>query len=204
LPVATAAAGRVARDGTERLRLGDEDPVTGTSRAAQRYAKAVFELAEQEGQVEEWGRRLAEVSRLMADPEVASVLTNPTIATELRMALISDAPHVLDREGTNLAKLLIESNRVREVAAIEEEFERLADEAAGRVRATVTTAVELTAGDRDRVEEELSKRLGKEIRMRTVVDPRILGGLKLQYGDRLVDASVSTRLQQLRRRLAAS
>jgi F-type H+-transporting ATPase subunit delta len=202
--VATAAAGRVARDGTERFRLGDEDPVTGTSRAAQRYAKAVFELAEQDGQVEEWGRRLAEVSRLMADPEVASVLTNPTIATELRMALVSDAPHVLDREGTNLAKLLIESNRVREVAAIEEEFERLADEAAGRVRATVTTAVELTAGDRDRVEEELSKRLGKEIRMRTVVDPRILGGLKLQYGDRLVDASVSTRLQQLRRRLAAS
>jgi F-type H+-transporting ATPase subunit delta len=178
--------------------------VTGTSRAARRYAKAVFELAEQDGQVEEWGRRLAAVSRLMADPEVASVLTNPTIATELRMALISDAPHVLDREATNLAKLLIESNRVREVAAIEEEFERLTDEAAGRVRATVTTAVELTAGDRDRVEEELSKRLGKEIRMLTVVDPRILGGLKLQYGDRLVDASVSTRLQQLRRRLAAS
>ena len=76
--------------------------------------------------------------------------------------------------------------------------------AAGRVRATVTTAVELSTRDRDRVENELSKRLGKEIRMHVVVDPRILGGLKLQYGDRLVDASVSTRLQQLRRRLAAS
>jgi F-type H+-transporting ATPase subunit delta len=189
---------------TEMGRLGDEDPVTGTSRAARRYAQAVFELAQQEGHVEEWGRRLAAVRELISDPEITAVLTNPTIATELRMALISDAPHVLDPEGTNLAKLLIESNRVREVAAIEEEFERLADEAAGRVRATVTTAVELTAGDRDRVEEELSKRLGKEIRMRTVVDPRILGGLKLQYGDRLVDASVSTRLQQLRRRLAAS
>ena len=152
----------------------------------------------------EWGRRLAAVRELISDPEVEAVLTNPTIAAEQRMALISDAPHDLDPEGTNLAKLLIESNRVREVAAIEEEFERLADEAAGRVRATVTTAVELTAADRDRVEQELSKRLGKEIRMLTLVDPRILGGLKLQYGDRLVDASVSTRLQQLRRRLAAS
>jgi F-type H+-transporting ATPase subunit delta len=172
--------------------------------AAKRYARAVFELAEHDGHVAEWGRRLAAVRQLMSDPHVASVLTNPTIPTEQRMALVSGAPHVFDPEATNLAKLLIDSNRVREVGGIEEEFQRLADDTAGRVRATVTTAVELTPKDRDRVEEELSKRLGKEIRMHAVVDPRILGGLKLQYGDRLVDASVSTRLQQLRRRLAAS
>jgi F-type H+-transporting ATPase subunit delta len=197
-----ATAGRVARDGTERL--GAEDPVTGTSRAARRYAKAVFELAEHERQVEDWGRRLAAIRESFSDPEVAALLTNPTIPTEERMALVSEAPHVFDPEGTNLARLLIESNRVRDIRAIEDEFQRLADDAAGRVRATVTTAVELTAKDRDRLEDELSKRLGKEIRMHLVVDPRILGGLKLQYGDRLVDASVSTRLQQLRRRLAAS
>ena len=172
--------------------------------AARRYAKAVFELAETQGKVDEWSRRITAVRQLLSDPEISAVLTNPTIATEQRFALISDAPHVLDPEGTNLAKLLIESNRVRDVAEVEVEYQRLADEAAGRVRATVTTAVELSPKDRDRVEDELSKRLGKEIRMQVVVDPRILGGLKLQYGDRLVDASVSTRLQQLRRRLAAS
>ena len=172
--------------------------------AARRYARAVFELAEEDRQVDEWMRRIAAVRELLSDPEVAAVLINPTIATEERYALISEAPHLLDAEATNLAKLLIESNRVREVGGIEEEFQRLADEAAGRVRATVTTAVELTAKDRSSVEEELAKRLGKEIRMHVVVDPRILGGLKLQYGDHLVDASVSTRLQQLRRSLAAS
>jgi F-type H+-transporting ATPase subunit delta len=172
--------------------------------AARRYAKAVFQLAESDRQVGEWERRLAAVRELLSDPEVAAVLTNPTIPNDRRMALVSAAPHALDPEATNLAKLLIESNRVRDVAAISEEFQRLADEAAGRVRATVTTAVELTKTDRDSVEDELSRRLGKEIRMHVVVDPRILGGLKLQYGDHLVDASVSTRLQQLRRRLAAS
>jgi F-type H+-transporting ATPase subunit delta len=172
--------------------------------AAKRYARAVFALAAQDREVDEWGQRLAAVRQLMSDPEVASVLTNPTIAAEQRMALISDTPHLLDPEATNLAKLLIESSRVGDIGAIEDEFQRLADDAAGRVRATVTTAVELTPKDRDRVEDELSKRLGKEIRMQVVVDPRILGGLKLQYGDRLVDASVFTRLQQLRRRLAAS
>ena len=171
---------------------------------ARRYARAVFELAQAEGRVEEWARRLATVRQVLADPDVAAVLTNPTIATEQRMALVSAAPHVFDGEATNLAKLLIESDRVRDVGAIEEEFQRLADEAAGRIRATVTTAVELAPGDRDRVASELSRRLHKDVSLQVEVDPRILGGLKLQYGDRLVDASVATRLQQLRRRLTAS
>ena len=170
--------------------------------AAKRYARAVFELAESEGQVEQWARRLAQVRDVLSDPEVARALTNPTIATEQRMAIVSD---LFDgSEATNLAKLLIESDRVRDVGAVADEFQRLADEAAGRVRATVTTAVELSSKDRDRVAEELSKRLGREIHLDVLVDPAILGGLKLQYGDRLVDASVATRLQQLRRRLAAS
>jgi F-type H+-transporting ATPase subunit delta len=170
--------------------------------AAKRYARAVFELAESEGQVGEWGQRLGQLSAVLSDPEVARALTNPTIATEQRMAIVSDLFDGI--EATNLAKLLIESDRVRDVGAIADEFQRLADEAAGRVRATVTTAVELSSKDRDRVAEELSKRLGREIHLDVLVDPAILGGLKLQYGDRLVDASVATRLQQLRRRLAAS
>ena len=172
--------------------------------AARRYAKAVFELAQQEGQVEEWARRLEKMREVLSDPEVVAVLTNPTIATEQRMALIAAKPHLFDEESTNLAKLLIESDRVRDVEDLVKEFERLADDAAGRLRATVTTAVELAPKDRDRVADELSKRLGKEISLTVVVDPRILGGLKLQYGDRLVDASVATKLQQLRRRLTAS
>jgi len=99
--------------------------------AARRYARAVFELAQQEGQVEKWGDRLAQVRELLSDPEVAAVLTNPTIATDQRMQLISAAPHVLDGQATNLARLLIESNRVRDVGSVEQEFQRLADEAAG-------------------------------------------------------------------------
>jgi F-type H+-transporting ATPase subunit delta len=172
--------------------------------AARRYARAVFELAAQDGDVESWSRRLTRIRELFADPDMAAVLGNPTIPTEQREALVSAAPHVLDPEATNLARLLIESGRVEEARGIEEEFESLADAAAGRVRATVTTAIELEPGDRDRIAGELSRRLEKDVRMHVVVDPRILGGLTLRYGDRVVDASVATRLEQLRRRLAES
>jgi len=105
-------------------------------------------------------------------------------------------PHVV-----NLGRLLIESGRVHDIAGVAEAFDDLADEAAGRVRAVVTTAVELPSEDRDEVARQLSSRLGKEVTLRTLVDPRVLGGLKLQYGDRLIDATIATRLQQLRRRL---
>ncbi|HEV2217501.1 MAG TPA: F0F1 ATP synthase subunit delta [Candidatus Dormibacteraeota bacterium] len=167
--------------------------------AAKRYARAVFELAGGEREIDEWTRRLSELRDLLSDEKVAAVLTNPTIPSEQRMDLIASASR--DPEATNLAKLLIEANRVDEIGAIADEFQDLADDAAGRVRATVTTAVELGARDRDRVAVELSQRLGKTVTMRVEVDPRILGGLKVQYGDRLIDASVATRLQQLRRRL---
>jgi F-type H+-transporting ATPase subunit delta len=164
----------------------------------------VFELAQQEGRVEHWSHSLGTMRELLDDPEVAAVLTNPTIAASERMKLIAESPHLLDAEATNLAKLLIESNRVRDIEAIVDEYERLADEAAGRVRATVTTAIELGTHDRDRIAQELSKRLNKEVRLQVAVDPRIIGGLRLQYGDHVVDGTVATKLQQLRRRLAAT
>jgi F-type H+-transporting ATPase subunit delta len=171
--------------------------------AANRYAEAVFELAVDEGRVEEWRRHLTSIRDLVSDPVVESVLVNPTIPVSQRMELIS-APQFLDPEATNLARMLIEAGRVDQASGILAEFERLADEAAGRVRATVTTAVELAADDRERLVSQLSKRLGKEVRLTAAVDPRILGGLKLQYGDHLIDVSLATRLQQLRRRLASA
>jgi F-type H+-transporting ATPase subunit delta len=169
--------------------------------AASRYAKAVFDLATEEGRVEEWRRQLTEMRDFMVDPQVHAVLLNPTISAARRVELIASA-QFLDPEATNLARMLIEAGRVDQAAGILDEYEKLADEAAGRVPATVTTAVELGTEDRERLASQLSKRLGKEVRLTAAVDRRILGGLKLQYGDHLIDVSVATRLQQLRRRLA--
>ena len=169
--------------------------------AASRYAEAVFELATDEGRIEDWRRHLTAIRDLVSDPVVEAVLENPTIPAARRMELIA-APKFLEPEATNLVRMLIESGRVDQAAGILDEYEQLADEAAGRVRATVTTAVELSADDRERLGRQLSARLGKQVRLTAAVDRRIVGGLKLQYGDHLIDASLASRLQQLRRRLA--
>jgi len=84
---------------------------------------------------------------------------------------------------------------------IVDHFEVLADEAAGRVRVRVTTAIPLSEADREQLGRDLSAQLGKDVRMVAEVDPTILGGLLLQVGDRLTDASVAGRLDQLRRKV---
>ena len=173
------------------------------SASARRYARAIFEIAEEGKEIEPWAERLRILSALLANPELRAVLENPSISIEDRQGVIGGFA-ALGLEGQNLAKLLIAAHRTQLVGEILEEFELMTDEAAGRVRATATAAVELSKVDTDRLAKDLSIRLGKEVRLEVRVDPKIIGGLVIRVGDRVVDASLATRLQQLRRQLAVS
>lgn len=173
--------------------------------AARRYARAIFDLATEEGRVEDWARRLEGVREALSTPELRAVLVNPSIPVQRRQEVAESVlgPRV-GPEGVNLAKLLVGASRVGEVGAIAEEFGRMADDAAGRVRATATTAVPLDRPAADELVGALSNELGREVRLDERVDPAIIGGLVLRIGDRMIDASVATRLQQLRRRLVGT
>jgi F-type H+-transporting ATPase subunit delta len=171
--------------------------------AAKRYSRAIFELAQEQGQVDQWAERLGAVGQAFSSPELRRVLDNPTLGSERRQEAVTTVlGDRVDGETLNLARLLVESGRVDRVGEIADEYAALADQAADRVRVTATAAVELTAEEEARLAEGLAGRLGKEVVLTTAVDPAILGGLVLQTGDQVIDASVATRLQQLRRRLA--
>ncbi|MBO0684374.1 MAG: F0F1 ATP synthase subunit delta [Candidatus Dormibacteraeota bacterium] len=172
--------------------------------AAKRYARAIFDLASQQpGQVEAWAERLARVGQVFSDPTVARILDNPTLSVERRQEAVGLVlAGGVDQETLNLARLLVESNRVDKVDEIAEEYRRLADDAAGRVQVTATSAVELSQAEQRQLTERLSTRLGRQVRLATRVDPSIMGGLVIQTGDQVIDASVAMRLQQLKRRLA--
>jgi F-type H+-transporting ATPase subunit delta len=175
------------------------------SAGARRYARAVFELAQEQKAVEAWQRRLGAVRSLVEAPALRSVLANRAIAAEARAGLLRDAAvGVLDDDALHLAELLLENGRLEQVDGVADEFDNLVDAAEGRVRATAITAVELGAAERSSLERELAERFGGKVRLETEVDPEILGGLVVRVGDHLVDASVRTRLQQLRRRLATA
>jgi F-type H+-transporting ATPase subunit delta len=170
--------------------------------SANRYAKAIFELASEEGRIEEWSRELALIRAVLDDPDAQAILANPSVPVETRLEAVEalDLPGI-GRRGLNLMRLLVAGRRVERIDEIVERYEVLADEAAGRVRASVTTAIPLSDADREQLAGDLSTQLGKDVRLVAHVDPAILGGLVLQVGDRLTDASVAARLDQLRRQV---
>ena len=172
------------------------------ARAARRYARAIFELAQEEGKADQWSCQLALLRSVLEQPEARAVFDDPFQTAARRM----EAAGLLGIEGIgpeamNLLRLLVGSHRTKVIGEVVDQFEVLADEAAGRVRATATTAVELASVDRERISKKLADNLGKEVRLDVKVDPAILGGLVLQVGDRLIDASVAGKLSQLRRRV---
>ena len=178
---------------------------TVPSAVARRYGKALFELAQEAGQIDRWQRQLEQLRTILEHPSVRGLVDNPAIPTQRRIEVIDALDTgVLGNEVRNLGRLLVETRRADLAGEVVEEYRELADEAAGRVRATATTAIELSERDQRRVGQDLSRRLGREVRLECRVDPAILGGLVLQLGDRLIDASLRSRLHQLRRRLAGA
>ncbi len=85
--------------------------------------------------------------------------------------------------------------------AIEEGYHQLVDKREGRVLAQLTTAVPVSAAEQKQLAERLSKRLHLDVRFEAKVDPSLLGGAVVRVGDRVFDASLTTRLQQLRQDL---
>jgi F-type H+-transporting ATPase subunit delta len=172
--------------------------------AAKRYGRAIFELAQAEKDLGGWARRAERVVQALEEEEVRRLLENPSVPVEARLEALDAATKGWDQQAKNLAKLLVGAGRVDVARDVANEYQRLVDEAEGRVQAMATTAVDLSAPERNRLAKELGASLGREVRLEVKVDPSIIGGLVLQFGDSLIDASVATRLQQLRRRLATA
>ena len=173
---------------------------------ARRYAAAVFELAREEDDLDGWADRVQAVRSVLTSPQVAGLLANPSISGDRRRELVDAIGEQAfgGREGLNLARLLAGARQTALIDDIADSFSAMVDQQQGRVRAIATTAIELSAADAERLQKDLAARLGKEVRLEVRVDPGIVGGLVLQVGDRVTDASVAARLRQLRRALATA
>jgi F-type H+-transporting ATPase subunit delta len=165
---------------------------------ARRYAQAYFDLANQAGEVEPWGRELERVAQALTDPEVARALENPRLRGPERAKLVGSLLESVEPRTGNLVRLLVERGRLAALPAVVAHYRRLADRASGVVRAEVIAAVAVDEQAAARLRRTLSEKLGGEVETTVTQDPSILGGLVIRIGDRVIDGSVRTRLQQLR------
>ncbi len=170
---------------------------------ARRYAVAIFQLATQANEVERWRRELALLDELFREDVLVAAFRNPAVTLARRLELARRLAPELWPPAWNLLRLLVERQRTRQIGAIRQEFESLADEAAGIVHVALTTAVELEGDERQRYETALTRRLGRQVRLRVRADPSLIGGATIRIGDHLVDGSVRTQLERLRQGLVA-
>ncbi len=167
--------------------------------------QAILAAAEAQGSLDDLEDELFRFGRIVASrPELRIALTNPLVPDAAKVGLLDD---LLAGKVTPEAQRLITQAAVnplgRSLDVTLDEYSRLAARRRERLVAEVHVAVPLTVEQRSRLVAALAAAYGHQVHLNVVLDPRVAGGMTIRVGDELIDASVTSRLAEARRRLAA-
>jgi F-type H+-transporting ATPase subunit delta len=171
--------------------------------AARVYAEALFEVAKEKGKLDVIGADLAQFADAVeADRDLQVFLFSPHFSSAEKIEGLRRAIDGADQELVNFLELLIEKGRMTEVFRIRREFEQMWKRENKRIDVTVTSAVELDPAVVAKVGEEIERQTGQKVELASRVDDEILGGIVLQVGNMVLDASIRSRLDKLRKSVA--
>ena len=165
---------------------------------ARPYARAVFDLAYRNGQLDAWGEAVGLLGAIAADDRVNALLASPKLAPEQAVSLILDiAGDRLGEQARNVVQLLADNRRLLALPALARQYETLRQDAENTLDATVVAAREVDDTLREQLATALGKRLGRTVRLTSEIDERLLGGAIIRAGDLVIDGSVRGRLDRL-------
>ena len=169
----------------------------------QGYAAAIFEVAKGEGLLDQVEDELFRIARSFdGSTELRDALTNARLPLERKLAVIDELldgrAHLLTSGFINF---VISLNRAGDLAAIVDELVSRSAASRDKVVAEVRTAISLDDSTIDRLAAALSRRTGRDVEVKVVIDPTVLGGIVAQVGDTVIDGSVKSRLQSVREAL---
>ena len=167
---------------------------------ARPYARAAFAIAQDENALGGWSSALGFAAQVAADPRAAMLLLNPQLSHAEAVSLLS-----ADGAGESFSRflaLLAENRRLAQLPEIAGLYEELKADAERVVKATVTSAAELPAGELDVLKAALKKRFGREVEVSTAIDASLIGGAVIDTGDVVIDGSLKGKLSRLQAALA--
>jgi F-type H+-transporting ATPase subunit delta len=165
-----------------------------------RYAIALFELANEQEQLDAVGNSLAALKQALAESEdFRALTTSPLIGRDAAMRAVAAAAEALrlDPITTNFLGVLARNRRLPQLGNVIRAFETLAARHRGEIRAQVTSAHPLDEDQIEALRKNLRARFGTDIAIDPSVDPAILGGLVVKVGSRMIDGSIRTKLNNL-------
>ena len=169
--------------------------------SGQRYAQAIFDLALENNEVEQWGQDLEVVSEAFQDSDFAALMKHADMSAADKRAATGSVLAGVNTMVRNLVDLLVSKGSVDSIAEVYTSYTALLDQHLGRQRVEVTTAIALDEAEANRITSFVSELVRREVVLTTKVDESILGGLVIQIGDRLLDGSTKARLDGLKNRL---
>jgi len=168
---------------------------------AGRYANAVFELAQELGKVDRVAEDFAALKALIAQSsDFARLVKSPLFSHEDQARALKAVLEKMGADGLTIKFLLTLTGKRRLVALdhVMTAYDRLVARLKGEVQAEVTSAHALSAAQAAELKSVLKKKLGREPRLNTKVDPALLGGLVVKVGSRMIDSSLRTKLAGLK------
>lgn len=169
------------------------------------YAAGLFEIARVEGELERVEGELHQVARLLESSEaLRTVLADPAIPVERRAGIVHELLGGRSADTTvALIDFVVASGRGADLAAIADALLRVAAASRSRELAEVRTATPLDEDQVARLEAALTRATGKQVELKVIVDPEVVGGLVARVGDTVIDGTVRRRLDSLRSALGA-
>lgn len=161
---------------------------------ARPYAEAVFALADANSTLGRWSQTLAVMATVAANPELRAVSGNPNVSADQVYGLFAGACGDLSTEAQNLLRVLIENGRLATLPEIRSIYEELKNAREGVVEAFVTSAYPLDSGQLSALVADLERRFKRKIKPQVAVDAALIGGVRTQVGDEVIDGSVRGKL----------
>ena len=170
---------------------------------AEVYARALFEVASEQGKLDEVREQLGQVAdALDADRDLALFFFSPYFSTEEKKSGLRGMLDGAEPALENFLEALVERNRMPAIFRIRRRYEALWEEANRLLPVQLTSAVALDAATVESLGSRIGEQTGRRVDLTSTVDPDILGGIVLRVGNSILDASIRSRLDQLRRNVA--
>jgi F-type H+-transporting ATPase subunit delta len=177
-----------------------------TSDAAEAYARVLFDLASLADSVDATDVGLASVvASVRSELELREALTDTSVPVEAKRALLRDIfGESVSPEALSVVTVLVERGMTASLGDVAREYAKVAEAERGIVAASVTTAVPLDDALREALTSKLAASLGHPVSLRETVDASILGGVVIKVAGRVLDGSVVSQLEGVRRALATN
>jgi ATP synthase F1 delta subunit len=169
---------------------------------AEVYARSLFEVATEHDKLDLVRDQLGEFAEALdASHELQMFFFSPYFSTDEKQDGLRRTVTDADESFLNFLSLLLENHRMPVIFRVRREYDRLWREANHLLAVQITSAVELDPSVAERVGDEIGRQTGRTVELTSAVDPEILGGIVVRVGNSIIDASIRTRLDNLRKQV---